>query len=106
MICSKQDDAIKKLVIFIIALAAIATIGALVLYCTTDLPHRYASYGAPQNYGTGDITDQTCADCRQQVAATCSGKNWWDWFWCTLWGDFLCNLTSCPSSYEPVPAGP
>jgi hypothetical protein len=106
MICSGQHDAIKRLVIFIIALAAIATIGAFVVYSTTELPHRYASSVAPHNAGTGDINDQTCAECRAQVAATCSGKNPWDWFWCSLWGDFVCNLTKCPSNYVPVPAGP
>lgn len=106
MIFSGHDDAIKRLVIFLIALAVIATIGTFVVYGLTELPHRYASPVAPQNSGSGDISEQTCADCRAEVGATCSGKNPWDKFWCSLWGDFVCNLTKCPSHYEPVPAGP
>lgn len=106
MIGSPHDDTLKKLVIFIIALAAFGVIAALALYCTTDLPHRYASHGAPKNIGSGEVSEQACRDCRADVAAGCAGKNWWDWFWCSLWGDFVCNLTSCPSHYEPVPAGP
>ena len=49
MIEAQQSDALKKLVIFIIVVAIIATIVALVWYFTKELPIQQAAMYAPMN---------------------------------------------------------
>lgn len=46
---AQQTDALKKLVIFIIVLAVVATIVALVLYFAIDLPAQQAAFHPPLN---------------------------------------------------------
>ena len=48
---SQQSDALKKLVIFIIVLAIVATILALVWYFAKELPIQQAMLHAPANAG-------------------------------------------------------
>jgi len=48
---SQQSDALKKLVIFIIVVAIIATIVALVWYFAIELPIQQAALHAPSNVG-------------------------------------------------------
>jgi len=45
----QQSDALKKLVIFIIVVAIIATIVALAIYFTVELPIQQAALHAPAN---------------------------------------------------------
>jgi hypothetical protein len=47
---SQQSDALKKLVLFIVALAILGTIIALALYFGMVLPAQHAALTAPTNY--------------------------------------------------------
>ena len=46
---SQQSDALKKLVIFMVYLAVVATIAVLFIYFTTVLPAQQAMLHAPSN---------------------------------------------------------
>jgi hypothetical protein len=47
---SQQSDALKNLIIFMIALAILGTIIALIWYFAVDLPLRQAALHVPSNH--------------------------------------------------------
>lgn len=53
----QQSDALKKLVIFIIALAILGTIIALVWHFGIELPIQQAAFHAPANGGSCSTQD-------------------------------------------------
>jgi hypothetical protein len=55
----QQSDALKKLVWFIIALAILGTVIAMIHYFAIDLPLQQALLHAPMNSGEGSCDSST-----------------------------------------------
>ena len=96
----------KKPTGFFRALAVFVLICTLAGYGAAALPYPSAASQDSVNAVIEEISEQTCRDCYNQVAATCAGKNDWDKFWCGFWEDLKCSWFHCPSGGEPVPGGP
>jgi hypothetical protein len=104
---SKPHRIIQKIALFVIALTPLVMICATAAgHSPVDLQHHSAIAGSSLHAGSvDDEINEACRDCNNQAAVTCSGKNAWDTFWCTLWERTKCVFTSCAHTY-PETSGP
>jgi hypothetical protein len=103
---SKPYRIIKKIALFVIALAPLVMICATAGHSPVDQPHHSALAASSLHAGSvDDEINAACRDCNNQAAVTCAGKNAWDKFWCTLWERTKCVFTSCAHTFPEI-SGP
>jgi hypothetical protein len=88
-----QTDVLKNLVVFLVALAAVAMVVSLVLYFWTIVPiQNMEKQNAPSNK-IGEQCGETIHDCIAKQELYCQftyGSDNWNAFWCRAGAPFGC----------------
>ena len=84
---SGQTDVVKNLVIFLVALAAVALVVTLVLYFWAIVPVQTMEKQTPPSNKIGEKCAYTTDECIQKQYLWCQfeyGTNNWNAFWCRV----------------------